>query len=203
MASTSATPAAPAAAPEAAPDQSGGLTCVAHEIAAMATQAALAQRCADVCCSGHGSCSADGGGACACDDSHHGAACELAGGDALRDCRPHAGSNFVEYGDHIYRTLDGTDPERTTVGCQGSSNYLALPPAFTVAPNDADSIAVTAAHAWGTHVLVVADGAGFWTSQGSTGETPGGRFRTGERLLSSDGRYTVGSCSMRVLARCP
>ena len=53
--------------------------CAAHEIAAMATQPALAQRCADVCCSGRGPCSADGGGACACDDSHHGAACELDG----------------------------------------------------------------------------------------------------------------------------
>ena len=48
-------------------------------------------------------------------------------------------------------------------GCQGVDNYLPLPPGYALAPPDADTIAVIAAHGWSTRCAVTADG-GAWPS---------------------------------------
>ena len=136
----------------------------------------------------------------------------------LAQCRATApDGNYVEH-DYLWRTLDGADPQgdydgAPNDGCQrigydypdyGEPNYLALPAGWVLAPNDATSIAVVAAHGWSTFCAVLADG----TAWGSTnagayghGYTAGGSCNS-DRLATSGGTYTVTSCHQRVLARC-
>ena len=81
----------------------------------------------------------------------------------------------------------------------GEPNYLPLPPGYALAPPDADTIAVIAAHGWSTACAVAADGAS-WVSANPWGlGCPG----SGNYLASSGGSHTVTACPMRVLARCP
>ena len=101
--------------------------------------------------------------------------------------------------------MDGADSEGTDAGCQKSvvdgawqDNYLPLPAGWVLAPNDATSIAVVAAHGWSTGCAVLADGSS-WAS-GNNG-SPGGNCGSGY-LATSGGTYTVTDCPLRGLARC-
>ena len=67
-----------------------------------------------------------------------------------------------------------------------------------LAPHDATSIAVVAAHGWSTLCPVLADGTG-WQS-GSNGNP--GDSCVSDYLATSGGTYTVTGCNTRVLARC-
>ena len=135
-------------------------------------------------------------------------------------CVAGRGDQYIEHGGYTWRTLDGADPQgpfdgAPNDGCQcedtdgnsntGSfygndcpSNYLPLPAGWVLAPRDATSIAVVAAHGWSTDCLVLADGTA-WKSgnSGHAGDSCGS-----DRLATSGGRYTVTTCSLRVLARC-
>ena len=91
----------------------------------------------------------------------------------------------------------------TSTGCQGTSNYLPLPAGWVLAPNGATSIAVVAAHGWGTYGLVVADGTAWWSANAPSYASPGDRWGSyPPYLATSGGTYTVTTCSRRVLARC-
>ena len=117
--------------------------------------------------------------------------------------RCNGGGNVIEYNGYFYRTLDGANPAGSsssgepTSGCQ--RDLMPVPSGFSLAPNDADSIAVTTAHGWNTHVLVFADGVGFWTDNGVS---DAGTQYTGSGLTQSGDTYKVNFCSGRVLARC-
>ena len=74
-------------------------------------------------------------------------------------------------------------------------NYLPLPPGYALAPPDADTIAVIAAHGWSTYCAVAADG---WSWYSGSGDRCSSSV-----LASSGGSHTVTSCPRRVLARCP
>ena len=129
------------------------------------------------------------------------------------------GDQYIEHGGYTWRTLDGADPQgggdgAPNDGCQrigfvntprdnGEPNYLPLPPGYALAPPDADTIAVIAAHGWSTGCVVTADG-GSWGSANSRTHygTPGGRCGSNQ-LASSGDSHTVRYCSKRVLARCP
>ena len=122
----------------------------------------------------------------------------------------------MAHGNHLYSTLDGADPADPRHFCQCTSecftapggsgpgtsdgaNWLAVPDGWSLAPNDADSIAVTAAHGWSTFCLGLADGSGFTTAAGSP---PGDSCGSG--LLATSGQdYTVTGCNWRLLLRCP
>eukprot|EP01045_Picozoa_sp_COSAG04_P013240 COSAG04_NODE_929_length_9364_cov_4.141932_1_plen_677_part_10 len=96
-------------------------------------------------------------GSCACDGNYAGELCK---------CR--TTSNTVVYNGAAYRTLDDAPPElprdgAPNTGCQRNQhgwngrsydtdepNYLPLPPGYALAPPDADTIAVIAAHGWST-----------------------------------------------------
>ena len=132
------------------------------------------------------------------------------------------GSHGVVYNGAAYRTLDDAPPEGgrsgdPNRGCQnpcndgrdsgycswsnrGEPNYLPLPPGYALAPPDADTIAVIAAHGWSTDCAVTADGAAWWSA--NNGYVPGDRCGSDD-LASSGGSHTVTACWRRVLARCP
>ena len=155
---------------------------------------------------------------CACADGYGGTFCEYPPIDLSTvpaQCVAGMGSHGVVYNGTAYRTLDDAPPEggyygAPNGGCQRyyddgpQPNYLPLPPGYALAPPDADTIAVIAAHGWGTECAVTADGAAWYS--GNWG--PGNRERAGDRfgsnrLVSSGGSHTVRSCPYRVLARCP
>jgi hypothetical protein len=104
-------------------------------------------------------------------------------------------SGMVTHLNYEYRTLDGTSPTSTSVGCQDS--YMALPAGgWVLAPDDAAAVAVTAAYPWGTHCLVFANG----NSIGGTQYYAGSNCDSGT-LLQSGNRYAVNGCSRRILIR--
>ena len=130
------------------------------------------------------------------------------------------GDQYIEHGGYTWRILDGAAPQggRTgapNAGCQCTktnddswndasscpSNYLPLPAGWVLAPNDATSRAVVAAHGWSTYALVVADGT--CVRSANTDHTPGDSCWSG-KLATSSGTYTVTGCvpRKRVLARC-
>eukprot|EP01045_Picozoa_sp_COSAG04_P010260 COSAG04_NODE_623_length_11808_cov_2.965838_3_plen_154_part_00 len=122
-----------------------------------------------------------------------------------QDCAAGRGDQYIEHGGYTWRTLDGADPEGGVYGapnggCQGTSNYLPLPAGWVLAPNDATSRAVAAAHRWSTACAVLADGTS-WQCGGN--DNPGDSCISGiNRLATSGGTYTVTGCNYRVLARC-
>ena len=115
--------------------------------------------------------------------------------------------NSLFYNGAWYATLDATSKDSTETGCQDS--FLALPIGWQVAPHDDDSIAVTAAYPWGTHLLVYADGgqrytshADYYSQRGQTREWY--CCSDGETALgtsSSGGEFKVNSCARRVLIK--
>eukprot|EP01045_Picozoa_sp_COSAG04_P023581 COSAG04_NODE_2824_length_3532_cov_1.608506_5_plen_145_part_00 len=133
-----------------------------------------------------------------------------------------AGRGDLLYGGYTWRTLDGAAPQggRTgapNAGCQCTktnddswndastcpSNYLPLPAGWVLAPNDATSIAVVAAHGWSTYCAVLADGTAWVSANDWSGVSPGDSCFSGTNYLAtSGGTYTVTSCGSRVLARC-
>ena len=134
------------------------------------------------------------------------------------ECVAGRGDHYIEHGGYTWRTLDGADPQggrhgAPNYGCQrigwttttnrGQDNYLPLPAGWVLAPNDATSIAVVAAHGWSTNCPVLADGTS-WRSGNfadSLSYTPGDSCGSG-KLATSRGTYTVTGCARRVLARC-
>eukprot|EP01045_Picozoa_sp_COSAG04_P015137 COSAG04_NODE_1177_length_7916_cov_13.807599_6_plen_730_part_00 len=145
---------------------------------------------------------------CACEGNWAGQFCEfqpLNNETVPAQCVAGMGSHGVVYNGTAYRTLDDAPPEGPydhgdpNSSCQGTSNYLPLPPGYALAPPDADTIAVIAAHGWSTYGIVTADG-GSWYS-GSGRSFSGGA--SSYWLASSGGSHTVTTCNFRVLARCP
>eukprot|EP01045_Picozoa_sp_COSAG04_P006354 COSAG04_NODE_310_length_17225_cov_12.768014_12_plen_520_part_00 len=146
-------------------------------------------------------------------------------------CVAGMGSHGVVYNGTAYRTLDDAPPEGGRHGARGAPNggcqrgpncteywpgtishichtyeppnYLPLPLGYALAPPDADTIAVIAAHGWSAECAVAADGAA-WYSANNNYYTPGGRCGSSNRLASSGGSYTVTHCiwDSRVLALC-
>ena len=121
------------------------------------------------------------------------------------DCSVDRGDHYIEHGGYTWHTLDGADPQRGRYGapndgCQGYDNYLPLPAGWVLAPNDATSIAVVAAHGWSTACPVLADGTSWYSANGGAGA--GDSCLSGNRLATSGGTYTVTVCRLRVLARC-
>ncbi len=128
------------------------------------------------------------------------------------ECVAGRGDQYIEHGGYTWRTLDRADPQGREFdapngGCQcvhGTcpANYLPLPAGWVLAPNDATSIAVVAAHGWGTGCAVLADGTAWITPAYSDGSYAGNSCSSGE-LATSGGTYTVTGCGAgRVLARC-
>ena len=94
------------------------------------------------------------------------------------------------------------------MGCQ--DNYLPLPAGWEISPQDSDAIAVTAAHPWGTHLLVYADGGQRYTLNEDYSSPGQARewycCSDGPTALgaSSDGtQFKVNACARHILLRAP
>ena len=99
----------------------------------------------------------------------------------------------VTFKDREYRTLDGTLPWDSSVGCQ--SSYLPLPAGgWEIAPNSQDSRDVIAAYPWGTECVLMSSGSPVGTALASS---PGGSC--GSSLSSSGATYKPSYCSRRIL----
>eukprot|EP01045_Picozoa_sp_COSAG04_P004334 COSAG04_NODE_187_length_21001_cov_8.855277_3_plen_251_part_00 len=116
-------------------------------------------------------------------------------------CVAGRGDQYIEHGGYTWRTLDGADPQGGSTGapnggCQCTdggnscpSNYLPLPAGWVLAPNDATSIAVVAAHRWAATCAVLADGTAWYS--GSYPNSAGASCYSSNRLATSGGTYTV------------
>ena len=90
---------------------------------------------------------------------------------------PDPPTNTVTYNGVKYGTLDNASPSDSSTGTQ--SGTIALPAGWAVAPEDSASIAVVAAHAWGSDFLVLAGGDGYFTPLGAdaaTNHPPGSQY---------------------------
>ena len=130
-------------------------------------------------------------------------------------CAAGRGDHYIEHGGYTWRTLDGADPEGTKKGapnggCQvipgqasrksnkSPSNYLPLPAGWVLAPNDATSIAVVAAHGWSTVCAVLAQGLG-WGSPAAR-RLPGAARRC---PIHPNARLDIATLANRYLAATP
>ena len=139
-------------------------------------------------------------------------------------CLAGMGRHGVVYNGTAYRTLDGAPPEGPWAGgpnygrqnpcmeyyvralpCTRREQYLGLPLGYALAPPDADTIAVIAAHGWSTVCAVTANGEA-WYSGNSDSWNAGNSCGGGYLSSSGHGSFTTALNSYfnsRVLARCP
>ena len=106
--------------------------------------------------------------------------------------------NSVNRNGASYATLDAHSKDDTVYECQRV--YLTLPSQWSVAPDNADSTAVTAAYNWGTHVLVYAGGSGRWTKYKGS-DAAGSLWASSGRLSSSVDQYKPSGCNYRILIK--
>ena len=105
-------------------------------------------------------------------------------------------SNVVSYNGRSYAALDGASPWDSSQQCQ--SGYIALPPGWSIAPDNADSIAVISSYRWGTHRMVLSDGASYWTLNTYTGQFGGSNMLT-QRFWNGVVTFGVNGCNFRIL----
>ena len=97
----------------------------------------------------------------ACAAGRHGPAGSTSAATAT--CTDAGAVTVVAYKGYEYRILDGTAPTDTSYGCQ--SEYLALPDGgWSLAEDNADAVAVTAAYHWGTALVVFASGESIYST---------------------------------------
>ncbi len=105
-------------------------------------------------------------------------------------------SNAVEYNGLLYRTLDGTSPLDTSTRCQ--NYYLGLPSGWALAADNADSLAVIVKYQWGTQVLTVAGGRGYYTAWYAVNGGSAGSYCC-SYLSTSGSTYKVDACNILIL----
>merc|ERR1712098_536525 len=107
--------------------------------------------------------------------------------------------NDVEWGNHKYAVMDGTNPDESSAGCQ--RDYLPMPEGWSLVPysNDVD-VNVVRTHVWGTHVVVFSNGEGY----GAKNSSPGRWLYDGKNmLLEENGQYKPRYCHLRILIQAP
>ena len=107
----------------------------------------------------------------------------------------------MEHGDYCYATMDKCPPEYRHGACLQTcqSNYIRMPAGWTVVPDTTDIRSnVVARGTWGTNVIVLGSGRGYW-GRGQTGST--GTLYTSSGWYVSGNSYRARSCSYKVLMR--
>ena len=107
----------------------------------------------------------------------------------------------VAYKNHEYRILDGTAPTvNSRYECQ--DEYMALPAGgWAVAPDDADTAAVTGAYHWGTSCLNINGGSARTRSVSNAGTQCDGSYHND--IDHSGDLYKPGGCYRRILVHRP
>jgi hypothetical protein len=99
----------------------------------------------------------------------------------------------VVYNGKTYSVLSHVAADGTGSDCQ--AGFLSVDAGYAIAPDNADSIAVIAAHTWSTDVVIVASGNGYRAVNFPTA----GALHASDLLLTSGSMYMPGSCNMQVL----
>ena len=100
------------------------------------------------------------------------------------------------YKGYLYSTLADVPVDVNQMTCQKNVGYLPLPSGYSIASDNADSIAVTAAHYWSTNLLVFSNGMAYNTLGG--GSSPGSYCCSGQ-LSQSGSTYNVNYCTNQIL----
>jgi hypothetical protein len=116
---------------------------------------------------------------------------------------------IITYNSQKYAALDGWSPtDFSTQGCQ--STPLNLPSGWSIAQNNAASIAVIALYPWGTDLMVLADGSQYYTRNsrysGMSGQPrqwyccdQGPTPLQKSAGLDGNAQYAVTACARRIL----
>lgn len=122
--------------------------------------------------------------------------------NATDECDPLASAGtHVESGSFRYASIDCVEVQSVAVGC--TSGAWRVPAGWELAPAGAASEAAAMGFPWGTHVAVLADGSGWWTSLGTTLVGPSGQYAGSHLTSDGQGGAGVDTCSLRVLVRQP
>merc|ERR1712096_131797 len=106
------------------------------------------------------------------------------------------GGRGINYNGMFYRTLDGSDPNGTSNGCE--SSYRSVPRGCTPVTSNSVCQYMGKHYRWSTHVIVCK-----YKSYGTVGYSPGNVFRNDAYYLSHSGaRAKTNGCSLRVLLQC-
>ena len=105
-------------------------------------------------------------------------------------------SSAVSYNGKMYASLGGGVFDKGGIKCQ-NDRYLIPPPGWEIAPIDADSISITGAYPWETHVNVMSNGCSYGT------KTAGGASFGCNWLEQSGNAYKTKGCYMMILIRKP
>lgn len=95
----------------------------------------------------------------------------------------------------LYSTLTDVDVSSYSIQCQGSSNFIALPPGWSIAEDNADSRQVISMYPWSTHVLVLRSGASYQTRS----YYPYGAWYSNDTLSRSSFGYAPTFCNGQIL----
>ena len=116
---------------------------------------------------------------------------------------------IITYNGKKYAALDGWSPtDYSSQGCQ--STPLSLPSGWSIAQNNAASIAVIAMYPWGTDLMVLADGSQYYTDNdrfsGMAGQSrpwyccyDGPTPLQQSADLYGNAQYAVNACERRIL----
>jgi hypothetical protein len=112
----------------------------------------------------------------------------------------------VTYQGYSYAALDvAATPDSTATYCHDT--YLTLPAGWSIAPDNAASISVISSYTWGTHLMVLSNGAQYYTSHPDY-QSQAGQARTWipsadmpTALGTSGSRYKVNECARRILLK--
>jgi hypothetical protein len=112
----------------------------------------------------------------------------------------------VMYKGYSYSPLDvSVGPLSTITFCQDM--YLPIPAGWSIAPDDDDSIHVTASFTWGTHLMVLQGGAQYYTSHPDFASRAEEQrdwvcCNDGQTALGQSGsEYRVNACVRRILLK--
>ena len=95
------------------------------------------------------------------------------------------------YNNKTYAVLSHADPNGAGSACQ--SGYMSVEPGFVLAPQDADSLAVIAAHKWSTTVVILANGVSYFSKSNAL-------YSNGANKLRVDGStYDTSVCPGQIL----
>jgi len=122
----------------------------------------------------------------------------MAGGEAVKVIG--GDEPGVKFGGKLYATLDFTTPNSMNEGTQ--SAFIQIPPGWQLASEVPNLVKnVIGGFQWGTHVMVLADGRGFWTGGRGAGEQYIGDHLnpTASELVNSLDGWRPKRAKMRIL----
>jgi hypothetical protein len=95
-----------------------------------------------------------------------------------------------------YSLMSNADVEASGI-CHGIDTYVNLDIGYSLAPDNADSQALIAAHGWGGNLVIVAGGNAYFSLNYALG--PPGSFASAAYLMQIGNTYSVSACPIQIL----